>query len=81
MPRSVVFSPLVPFASPSASAPEPESARFLSLRAEAVAAEARRRPMVARAGRNWLRLAARRAHGLGLPSLAHRIVALERGIV
>ena len=81
MPRSAVFSPLVPFVTPTASAPEPENARFLFLRAEAVASQARGRPMVARSGRNLLRLAARRAHGLGLPLLAQRIASLERGIV
>lgn len=81
MSRSAVFPPSALFVPPSASAPEPESARFLSRRAEAVAAEARRRPLTAKAGRNWLRLAAKRAHGLGLPLLARRIAALEQGIV
>ena len=54
---------------------------ILHLRAHTLAAQARRHPATAKAARNWLFLAARRAAALGLVPLARHISALEQGIL
>lgn len=53
----------------------------LQARGQTVAAQARHKPWTARAARNWLNLAARYAERAGLPELARRFTALERGIL
>ena len=54
---------------------------FLFVRAQNIAAQARRKPITAQAARAWLCLASRRAASLGLAPLAGRISALERAIL
>ena len=64
----------------------PDPIRFLHLRAEVVAAQARQSastaqgPGIAGTARAWLRLAARRAAALGFLPLSRYINALEQGI-